>query len=512
MKPVVLAILDGWGYSKQKLGNAILNAQTPNLDSIQQNYPSLLLQASGRAAGMAWGESGNSEVGHLTLGAGRIIFQYLSKINKAIGDESFFSNEALTGATKHVQDNNSALHLVGLLTSGSVHAYMGHLFALIDLAKRNNISNLQIHLFTDGKDSGLNEAPKSLKKLEEYLTQTGIGRVSSIIGRDFAMDRGKNWNMTKAAYDLLANGIGEKTRDIYSKLDEYYTQDIADSQIPPTTIGDGQPIKSGDALIFFNFREDSMRQIVQPFVDSDFKIFPKKELTNIYVASLTQYLNNPELHAVFSIPEIRNGLSEVLSKNNKRHLHIAETEKYAHATYFFSCLIDESLLGETDIFVESVKNPSKNPEMKAEEIVDKAIEELDQYDFIILNFANADILSHLGNLETVIKGIEAIDVAVGKLRAAVLEKNGILIITADHGNAEALTYKATGEMETKHNDNPVPFYLIGKSYERPRSQEEIESKMSEASGLLSDVAPTILELMSIPKPEEMSGESLLPIL
>src|SRR3989338_10564380 len=232
MKPVVLTILDGWGYSKQKLGNAILNAKTPNIDSIQQNYPSLLLQASGKAAGMTWGESGNSEVGHLTIGAGRGIFQYLSRINKAIDNEDFFSNEVLTKTIGHVHENNSVLHLAGLLTSGSAHAYLRHLFALIDMAKRNNIINLKIHLFADGKDSGLKEAPALIKKVEDYLSQVGVGKISTIIGRDFAMDRGKNWNLTKTAYELLAAGAGEKTADVYKKLDGYYLQGHHDSKIP----------------------------------------------------------------------------------------------------------------------------------------------------------------------------------------------------------------------------------------------------------------------------------------
>ncbi len=512
MKPIVLTILDGWGYSKQKHGNAILSAKTPNIDSIQQNYPSLLLQASGIAAGMTWGESGNSEVGHLTIGAGRVIFQYLSKINKAIEDDSFFSNEVLSKAISHVHENNSTLHLAGLLTSGSVHAYLTHLFALIDMAKRNNVVNLKIHLFTDGKDSGLKEAPVLIKKVQDYLSQIGIGQISTVIGRDFAMDRGKNWDLTKTAYELLTAGVGKRTADIYRKIEDYYSQGLNDSKTPPTTTDNMGMIEKNDALIFFNFREDSMRQLVEAFVDEGFNIFEKKELNNLYVASLTQYVENPNLHVAFPIPEIKNGLAEIISKNSKKQFHIAETEKYAHVTYFFNCLKNMPLNGETDFLSESLKNPLVNPKMKANDIVEKVLSELDRYDFFVINFANGDALSHFGNLEVAIKGVEAIDDALEKIKSAVLERDGTMIITSDHGNAEAMLYKSSGERETKHNDNPVPFYLIAKKFERLRSDADIESTMKQSSGLLADVAPTILELMGIEKPVEMTGDSLLKII
>lgn len=512
MKPVVLTILDGWGYSKQNLGNAVLNANTPNIDSIQQNYPSLLLQASGKAAGMTWGESGNSEVGHLAIGAGRVIFQYLSRITKAIGDESFFSNEVLIEAVKHTHDNDSTLHLAGLLTSGSVHSYLAHLFALVNLAKKNNVANLKIHLFTDGKDSGLKEAPVLIKKVQAYLAQSGIGNIATIIGRDFAMDRNKNWDLTQMAYKLLTSGIGEKTSDIYSRLDEHYLNNTSDSKLPPLLIDDSGIIKDNDSVVFFNFREDSMRQIVQSFIDENFNIFERKQLSNLYISSLTRYIDDPNLHVAFPSPEIKNGLAEVLNKNNKKQFHIAETEKYAHVTHFFNCLKNNPFDGETDFIVESLKNPAENPQMKADEITEKVLSELDKYDFFVVNFANGDTLSHFGNLETTVKGVEAIDEAVGKIKSAVLERGGTMIVTADHGNAESLTYQSTGESETKHNDNPVPFYLIAKKFEHRRSEDDIELSIKQSSGLLTDVAPTILELMDIEKPAEMTGESLLEVI
>ena len=285
-----------------------------------------------------------------------------------------------------------------------------------------------------------------------------------------------------------------------------------DSKIPPTVIDDAGIILENDALIFFNFREDSMRQLAEAFVNKDFNIFQKKELNNLYIASLTRYIESPNLHVAFPIPEIKNGLAEVLSNNNKKQYHVAETEKYAHVTYFFNCLKNVPLDGETDFLSESLKNPLENPEMKADDITEKVLSELDRYDFFVINFANADTLSHFGNLEVAVKGIEAIDKAMGKIKSAVLERSGVMIITADHGNAESLTYKSSGESETKHNDNPVTFYLVGKEFERRRSDNDIESTMKQASGLLADVAPTILELMGIEKPVEMTGESLLRLL
>lgn len=516
MRPVVLAILDGWGYSNQKHGNAILNANTPNITYIRQNYPSLLLQASGKTVGMTWGESGNSEVGHLTLGAGRVVFQYLSIINKAISNGEFFKNAAFKKAIDHIKSNNSTLHIAGLLTSGSVHAYLGHLFALIDLAAKNEIK-FKIHIFADGKDSGLKEGIDLIKKLQDYIDKSGQrqGEIATIIGRDYAMDRNKNWDYTKKAYDLLARGEGDlvKSQDIINKIRDLYAQGITDSKLPPLIVDEQGFIKESDAVIFFNFREDSMRQFVQSFVEPDFQIFPTERFQNIFIVTMTRYLENSP-NVAFIFPEIKNCLAETLSQNKKTQLHIAETEKYAHVTYFFNCLNNKPHEGEADIFIESDKKFRENPEMKAHDIAEKVATNINEnsYDFYVINFANPDTLSHLGDLEITIKGIEAVDKAVGKLVQAVLEKDGIIIITADHGNAESMLYKSSGDKETKHSENPVPLYLVGKEFQRTRDEEEITKNMSQANGLLADVAPTILELMDIKKPAEMTGDSLLKIL
>ena len=525
MKPFVLTILDGWGYSPQRLGNAILYAQTPFIDLAQRNYPSLLLQASGKAVGMTWGEAGNSEVGHLIIGAGRTIFQYLSRINKAISDGSFYENEALLKAVNHVKNNNSTLHVAGLLTSGSVHAHMSHLFALIDLAAKNDIGNLKIHLFADGKDSGLKETPALIKKLQDHIDKTGTGVVATIIGRDYAMDRGKNWDNTKKAYGLLTRGSGDlvksqsengagKVEDIIQKIELLYTMGYTDPQLTPLLIDESGFIKDNDALIFFNFREDSMRQITRSFIEQDFQIFPIDHFSNLLVVAMTQYLENPRLSVAFPLPKIKNSLAEVLSRNGKTQLHIAESEKYAHTTYFFNCLNNTPYTGETDIFIESPEDHINNPKMRAVEISEKVRDYVsqDQYDFYVINFANPDVLAHTGNLEATIRGIETIDGALKQITDAVLNKDGTMIITADHGNAESMVYESSGEKKSRHEESPVPFYLIGKQFQKERKIEEIEQAWSQVSGILSDVAPTILELMEIPKPEEMTGDSLLRLL
>ena len=525
MKPIVLTVLDGWGYSSQKHGNAILYAQTPFTDLSQRNYPSLLLQASGRAVGMTWGEAGNSEVGHLTLGAGRTIFQYLSRINKSISDGSFYQNETLLEAINHAKENYSTLHIIGLLTSGSVHSHISHLFALIDLAAKNDFANIRIHLFADGKDSGLKESPTLIKKFQDHASKIGIGVMTTLIGRDYAMDRAKNWENTRKAYELMIHGAGdliksegdsgaENRGDILAKIETLYQMGFIDPNLPPLITDRQGTVKDGDALIFFNFREDSMRQLTRSFIEDDFQIFPVEKFNNLLVVAMTQYLDDPRLKVAFSLPEIKNGFAEILSLNRKTQLHIAESEKYAHATYFFNGLNNKPYSGETDIFIESLKNHTLNPEMRAIKISEKVTEYigLDQYDFYIINFANSDILAHTGDFEATIRGVETIDKALKPIADAVLDKDGIMIITADHGNAESMLYESSGEKKSRHEESPVPFYAIGKQFQRERGIEEIEKSFSQVNGILSDVAPTILELMEIPKPKEMTGDSLLRLL
>lgn len=517
MRPLVLVVLDGWGYSKQQLGNAVMTANTPYIDVIKHNFPALGLQASGKSVGLEWGEPGNSEVGHLTIGAGRTVFQYSTRINRAIESGDFFNNPALINAILHTQKNNSRLHLIGLLGSGTVHSNFEHLSSLLDMAKQNNVSQLYLHLFTDGKDSGLKEGPELLEKLKVQIAKFGIGTLATLTGRHYAMDRDNNWaDRTQKAYELFTQGKGEEAPDPLAYLQASYAKDITDTKLHPAVVDPKGTIEDNDAVIFFNFREDSMRQISRCFVDPSLDKIPRKEYKNLFVTLMTQYLEDLpiSLNVAFPLPEVDNGLAEALSKSGKRQLHIAETEKYAHATYFFNCLRNTPYEGEIDILVESYKQHLEHPEMKASEIADKFLEEFAKgiYDFTIINFANADILSHTGNLDAAVKGAEHIDTALGRVYEAVMAMDGILVITADHGNAESLIYKGTGEAETKHNTNPVPFYLVAREYQRPRTEEESNASVEKVEGLISDVAPTILELLQIQTPAEMTGASLLRLI
>ncbi len=515
-KPLVLAILDGWGFSNKKVGNPIAMAKKPTIDMLTRQYPMALLQASGLAVGMTWGESGNSEVGHLSIGAGRIIEQYLSRISRAIKDSTFFSNEALSGAFDFAKKNGGRIHLIGLLTSGTVHADFSHIIALLELARQEVLTEVYLHLFLDGKDSGLQEALSLLDKLNAQIHDKGIGKIATLIGRNFGMDRDNNWDLTKRSYELLTQAVGEQSSNFTTTIKNYYDSRLNDASMPAMVASDSNfsGISDGDAMVFFNFREDSMRQILKPFVEQDFTLFPKKDFKNIYISTMTQYLENTVAHVAFAPPTVNNGLSEILEANNKRQFHIAETEKYAHITYFFNGLKNTEYAGETDIFIESGGNDEKEPVMKSAEIAGRVIEELDNdfYDFILLNFANADMLAHTGNLEATTRGIEAVDDALGLIVAKVLDKDGTMIVTADHGNAESLVYRGSGELESRHNDSPVPFYLVGQQYKINKTTEKNAQGTRDISGILADIAPTILELMGIPQPEEMTGKSLLALL
>jgi 2,3-bisphosphoglycerate-independent phosphoglycerate mutase len=531
-RPVVLAILDGWGFGKKEVGNPIKQANTPVMDGLAREYPMTLLQASGQAVGMTWGESGNSEVGHLSIGAGRIIEQYFSRISRSISDKTFFSNPALAGAYEYAQKNKSKVHLIGLLTSGTVHSAFTLIPALLDLAVQNDYPETYLHLFLDGKDSGLQEGAKLLESVGDEIRSrsSGLpaqaGKLATVIGRNFAMDRDNNWELTQKTYELLAKGVGEKSSDLPATIKNYYQQGQNDSSMPPVVAADSgfSGIADNDSLIFFNFREDSMRQILKPFIEPDFSLFPytaepsgsrpRADLKNLYVCTMTQYLENPAVAVAFLPPDIANGLAEILSASGKNQLHIAETEKYAHVTYFFNGLNTKAYDGETDVFIESIKDHKNNPAMKSWEIATKAAEEIKRgfFDFIVLNIPNPDVLAHTGDFAATVKGVEATDKAVGLIKDAIFEKDGTLIITADHGNAEGMVYKSTGEAETRHESNPVPFYLVARQYQANKTPETIAGETGEAAGILADVAPTILELMEIPQPAEMTGKSLLSIL
>ncbi|PJE51006.1 MAG: phosphoglycerate mutase (2,3-diphosphoglycerate-independent) [Candidatus Yanofskybacteria bacterium CG10_big_fil_rev_8_21_14_0_10_36_16] len=507
-KPFVLTILDGWGHNEKKIDNAIAQANTPTMDMFEKAYPSGLLQASGLAVGMPWGESGNSEVGHLTIGSGRIIEQYSSKINKSIANGEFFIIENLVGAFRHAREHNGSVHIVGLLTSGTVHASYNNLLALIEMAAKINFEKTYIHLFLDGKDSGLKEGVPLMKQLRADIERLQHGILTTVIGRDFGMDKNNDWNKTQKAYNLLVSAMGQPVDDLVSKTEEFYSVGMTDPEILPLLSSQSHfhGIKDNDSIIFFNFREDGMRQIVKPFIDNGFSDFETKKLKNIYIASMTRYFDGTPIHVIFERPNIKNSLSEILSSNSKTHFHIAETVKYAHVTYFFKGLSDKEFEGETNEFLKSPNILLNNPAMRSQEITTRVVDEIIKgyYDFIVLNFANADMLAHTGNFEATKRGIEWIDKGLKEIHDAVLAKNATMIVTADHGNAEEMIEKGTGDPVSKHAMNPVPVHLVGKNYKKQGGNNSME-----IIGLLSDVAPTILELMQLPKPPEMTGRSLI---
>ncbi|MFA6047893.1 MAG: 2,3-bisphosphoglycerate-independent phosphoglycerate mutase [Parcubacteria group bacterium] len=515
--PVALIVLDGWGLSEGKKGNAIAEANIPTIKKIDGYYPGIALQASGISVGLPWGEPGNSEVGHMTLGTGKVIYQSMPRITMAIQSGEFFQNPAFLKAIDHVRQNNSALHLMGLVGKGGIHSSVDHLYALLELAKKENVSRVFIHVFTDGRDSSPTSGVDSIKELGHRMETQGIGKIASIGGRYFGMDRNNNWDRIKKAYDAMVLGEGEKITDPKEYLTSSYAKEIFDEYIEPAVVTEnGKPIGSigdNDALIFFNFREDRARQITKSFVLPGFNKFQRKEIANLLFVSMTQYEDDIPSEIAFGPIAIKDCLGETLSKSKVEQLRIAETEKFAHVTYFFNGGIEEAFPGEERVIIPSkaVSTFAEAPEMSAPEITEKLLDLLKEkdYGFILLNFANADIVGHTGNEKATVTAIETIDSCLEKIIKAILGKNGQLLITADHGNAEEMTNNHTGEVDTEHSVNPVPLWYITSQNHHEKPREPIPPQVA---GLLSDVAPTILEIMQIEKPKEMTGESLLGIL
>lgn len=518
MKPVILIILDGWGISEETKGNAIFQAKTPTINQIGKSYPTISLQASSIAVGLPWGEAGNSEVGHLTLGAGRVVYQSLPRIVLAIQNGSFFKNPALLQATEHTKKNNSCFHIMGLVSSGSVHSYIDHLYGLIELAKREKIEKVRLHVFTDGEDSPPKEAANFLQNIEKKLGELKDGKIATVIGRIYAMDRNKNWNRTQKAYECLIQGKGVKQENPIKAIEKSYEQGVTDTFIEPVVIIDKTEhplgiIQDNDSVVFFNFRKDRARQLTKAFVLSDFKGFPRNPLKNLSFVTMTQYEEGLPVKIAFPPIEIKNHLTEVLSRAGKKILKIAETEKYAHVTYFFNGDEEKVFANEERILIPSTTIPhyDKYPEMAAAEVTEKIIQAINEnkFDLIVVNYANTDMVSHTGNFQAVIKAVEAVDNCLELLLKLAEEKKCCLIITADHGNAEDMINPQTGESIPEHSTNPVPFYLVDANYKKSSPGGPISTQ---PQGILSDVAPTILELMKVPQPKEITGKSLLGIL
>ncbi len=505
---LVLAILDGWGIGTPDEENPIHAAAPETIRAIESRYPAGALQASGLAVGLPWEEEGNSEVGHLTIGAGRIVHQYLPRISLAIESGEFFRNGALRGAFAHARKHHAAVHLIGLLTAGNVHASRAHLNALIAMAKRESCPTLYLQLITDGRDSPPESAGALVGELQKKLKDEGVGEIAGIVGRFYAMNRDGHYDRTQKAYALFTSGV--PARPLGEALTRTYRKNLNDEFVEPAALAP-HPIQGNDALIFFNFREDSMRQLVQPFVDATFDRFPTAPLNNLYVATMTNYHDSFHVPNAFVRETVDWPLARVIAEQGKTQLHIAETQKYAHITYFFNGLRDEPFPNEYRVLIPSLdtSRPEEAPAMQARAITDRALAALQEgaYDFIVMNYANADIIAHTGNYDATVEAVRTVDRELGRLLRAVTDGDHTLVITADHGNAESVLSMQTGERETRHNTNPVPLYLAGNAFahpDAPRNPERLQT-----IGLLADVAPTILELMNLPKPEVMTGESLM---
>jgi 2,3-bisphosphoglycerate-independent phosphoglycerate mutase len=520
-KPVVLIVLDGWGESSNYRGNAIRKAKLPTIQKFNSFYPLALLQASGSSVGLPWGEPGNSEVGHITLGTGRIIYQSMPRITLSIQDGSFYTNEELLKATQNVKKNNSALHLMGLIGQGSVHSYLEHLYALIDLAKKEHVTKLYLHLFTDGRDSSPTAGAETLENIQQRLDDAGIGSIASISGRKWGMDRNNNWDRIEKAYRMLVHGEGEKTKKPVEHLRSLYKKDITDEFLEPTVIVNDRDefegaIQKGDSVIFFNFREDRARQLTKAFALPSFDKFKKEKDLDIEFVTFVEYEKDLPVSVAFKPQKIQNSLGEVLSRSGKKQLRISETEKYAHVTYFFNGGAESPFPKEERLLVPSPIIPSfdKAPEMSAEKLTDTTIEYLKKntYDFILMNYANPDMVGHTGNEKASIQAVEFVDYCLERLIPEILKAGGCALITADHGNVEEMKNLRTGQEDTQHSTNPVPLWYITPTNHSQKSSETIVRQQNEVVGLLSDVAPTILDIMKLDKPEEMFGSSLLPLL
>jgi 2,3-bisphosphoglycerate-independent phosphoglycerate mutase len=519
-KPVVLVVLDGWGLSNTTQGNPIREATLPTFEKLNRFYPMTSLQASGIAVGLPWNTPGNSEVGHMTMGAGRVIYQNMPRITLAIQDGTFFKNEALLEAMSNVASKKSSLHIMGLVSEGSVHSHKDHLYMLMRMAKEQGLEKVFIHAFTDGRDSSPTSGVQSIRDLEGHIQTIGIGKLASITGRNWAMDRNNNWDRIEKTYKALALGEGDHTASAMQYLEECYAKGVTDEYINPCVITvKNKPIatiQNGDSVIFFNFREDRARELTKAFALPGFDKFERPTQLDIDFVTMTEYEKDLPVHVAFPPEEIHNSLGETLSKNNKKQARIAETEKYAHVTYFFNGGTELAFPGEDRFLVPSQTVPHFDdvPEMGAPQITEKAIEliESGKYDFILINYANPDMVGHTGNEKASIKAVEATDKSLSLLIPVIMKANGALFVTSDHGNVEAMKNLTTGEIDTEHSTNPIPLWFVTVNNHREKPAEAMVREENQIEGLLSDIAPTILDIMGIAKPPEMNGESLLSFL
>lgn len=502
-KPAVLIIMDGYGIAPKSEGNAVTKADKPNLDKIFSENPYTTIGASGMAVGLPDGQMGNSEVGHTNMGAGRIVYQDLTRITKSIQDGDFYENEVLLDAMENVKKNNSALHIMGLLSDGGVHSFNGHLYALLELAKKQNVEKVFMHAFMDGRDvppaSGKDFIAACLDKMKEI----GVGKIATVEGRYYAMDRDTNWDRVEKAYSAMVYGEGNHSCCAVKAMEDSYADGVTDEFVVPVVIDGAEPVKAGDSIIFINFRPDRAREITRTFVDPDFKGFERRNgMFPVNFVCMTEYdATMPNVEIAFKSQELNNTFGEYLASLGKTQLRIAETEKYAHVTFFFNGGIEEPYEGEDRVLVASPKVATYDlqPEMSAPEVCEKVVERIKsgKYDAVILNFANCDMVGHTGVFDAAVKAVETVDNCVGQVVEAVKEMGGITIITADHGNADKMISE-DGSPFTAHTTNLVPLCVVG-----------YDCKLREEGGKLSDIVPTMLEMMNIPQPKEMTGVSLI---
>lgn len=508
-KPTVLLILDGYGLNDKVEGNAVANAKTPVMDKLMKEYPFVKGYASGLAVGLPDGQMGNSEVGHLNMGAGRIVYQELTRITKAIEDGDFFENEALVDAVNNVKANNSALHLFGLLSDGGVHSHNTHLYGLLEMAKRNGIEKVYVHAFLDGRDTAPTSGKEFVQELCDKMKEIGVGQVATVSGRYYAMDRDNNWDRVEKAYDAITKGVGETAQCPVQAVADSYDKGVTDEFVVPVVITkDGAPVATvndNDSVVFFNFRPDRARQMTRAFCADDFSGFNRGARKNVKFVCFTEYdVTIPNKEIAFKKVSITNTLGEYLAANNLKQARIAETEKYAHVTFFFNGGVETPNEGEDRILVDSPKyvpTYDKKPRMSAYTVCDKLSEAITggKYDVIICNFANPDMVGHTGVMKAAVKAVEVIDECVGEIVEFIKQVDGQMFICADHGNVEQLIDYETGESFTAHTTNPVPFILVNAD----------PSYRLRENGCLADIAPTLLEMMGLPQPKEMTGKSLI---